>query len=179
MSNSGIPSLGSGTVTAGSDGILELNLFPGAGPTQLPPGNFGTVDIGSSNNSTADLSRQIVSGVSAADLEYHGGSLTLGDFGIYLNGDTGLSAAIQDELASILGIPRAIPLFDVVSGPGNNAMFHIVGFAGIQITSVRLTGPMTQKEVVIQPAHVVDDAVITESGSGPSYFIYRPVQLVR
>lgn len=168
-----------GAVSAGSDGILELNLFPGAGPTQLPPGNFGTVDIGSSNNSTADLSRQIVSGVNAADLAYHGGSLTLGESGFNLNGDTGLSAGIKDELASIIGIPRAIPLFDSVSGNGNNSMFHIVGFAGIQITSVRLTGPMNQKEVVIQPAHVVDNAVITDSGSGPSYFIYQPVQLVR
>ncbi len=38
-----------GAVTSGADGVKELNLYPGAGSGQLPPGNFGTVDIGSSN----------------------------------------------------------------------------------------------------------------------------------
>jgi len=38
-----------GAVTAGHDGIKELNLYPGGGATQLPSGNFGTVDIGNSN----------------------------------------------------------------------------------------------------------------------------------
>ncbi len=50
-------------VVAGSDGVLEVNLYPqGTGS----PGNRGTVDIGSSNNSTADIARQIVYGVSAS-----------------------------------------------------------------------------------------------------------------
>ena len=43
-----------------------VNLFPQGGGA---PGNRGTVDIGSSNNSTADLARQIVDGVSPADLD--------------------------------------------------------------------------------------------------------------
>jgi Flp pilus assembly protein TadG len=168
-----------GAVSNGPDGILELNLYPGAGPTQLPPGNFGTVDIGSPNNSTADISRQILEGVNANDLSYFGGQLLVGESGLDINGDTGLSAGIADELAAIEGIPRAIPIFDTVSGPGNNSTFHVVGFAGIRITNVRLTGSMGSKEVVIQPGYVVDDAVITDEGSGPSYFVYKPVQLVR
>ena len=61
-------------VQGGSDGIPEVNLFPqGTGS----PGNRGTVDIGSNNNSTNDIARQIVEGISPADLEYHGGSLEL------------------------------------------------------------------------------------------------------
>src|SRR5262249_49006323 len=49
------------TVSSGSDGVREVNLYPqGTGS----PGNRGTVDIGSANNSTADISRQIVDGVS-------------------------------------------------------------------------------------------------------------------
>ena len=52
-------------VVAGSDGVLEVNLYPqGTGS----PGNRGTVDIGSSNNSTADIARQIVYGISTQDL---------------------------------------------------------------------------------------------------------------
>ncbi len=168
------------TISSGADGIPELNLYPGAGPTQLPPGNFGTVDIGSPNNSTADLSRQIRYGVSAEDLMWFGGELKLGPDGtLLLNGDTGLSAGIKDDLEAIKGLPRAIPLFRSVTGPGNNSMFTVVGFAGIRILNVRLTGAMNSKEVVIQPAFVVDDAVITSSGAGPSYFIYKPVTLTR
>lgn len=47
----------SGSVSNGSDGVSETNLYPkGTGA----PGNRGTVDIGGANNSTADLSRQIL-----------------------------------------------------------------------------------------------------------------------
>ncbi len=169
-----------GTVSAGPDGVFELNLYPGGGATQLPPGNFGTVDIGSSNNSTADLSRQIRYGVSAEDLEFFGGELALGSDGtLLLNGDTGLSAAVKDDLVAIKGLPRAIPLFSTVAGPGNNSTFTIVGFAGITILDVKLTGSMSSKQVIVQPAFVVDDAAITGPGSGPSHFVYKPVHLVR
>lgn len=169
-----------GTVSPGSDGIFELNLYPGAGCEQLPPGNFGTVDIGASNNSTADIARQILEGVSAEDLAHLGGSLVLGPNGtLELNGDTGLSAGVKDELEAIKGQPRAIPLFSQVSGPGNNAVYTVVGFAGIRIMNVKLTGPMRHKRLIIQPAFVVDDAVVAEPGPGPSYYVYRPVQLVR
>ena len=168
------------TVGSGPDGIKELNLYPGAGAIQLPPGNVGTVDIGSPNNSTADISRQIVYGVSADDLAFFGGELKLGPDGtLLLNGDTGLSAAIKDDLESIIGLPRAIPLFNEVSGPGNNSVFTVVGFGGIRIMDVKLTGPMNKKRVIIQPAFVVDDAVITGPGSGSSYFVYQPVRIVR
>ena len=169
-----------GEVTSGPDGILELNLYPGSGTGQLPPGNFGTVDIGSPNNSTSDLSRQIRYGINESDLSYFGGELKLGNNGILLlNGDTGLSAAIKDDLLSILGQPRAIPLFNAVSGNGNNSQFSVIGFVGIRIMNVKLTGSMKQKNVIVQPAFVVDDAAITAPGSGSSYFVYEPVRLVR
>ncbi len=85
-----------GKVTGGADGILELNLFPGSGSGQLPPGNFGTIDIGSSNNSTSTISSQVLNGISESDLAYHGGTLELGlDGTVLLNGDTGLSAELK------------------------------------------------------------------------------------
>lgn len=82
-------------ITAGSDGKLEVNLYPqGTGS----PGNRGTVDIGSSNNSTADIVRQILYGVNASDLSYHGGTLAFDQCGkLYLNGDTGISAGVKDD----------------------------------------------------------------------------------
>jgi len=167
-----------GTVSAGTDNIDEMNLYPGAGAEQLPPGNFGTVDIGNPNNSTADLTRQINEGVNADDLAYFGGEFKLGPDGtLVVTGDTGLSAGIKDDLAAVIGQPRTILLFSSVSGNGNNSEYTIVGFAGIRIMEVVLTGKMSDKRVIIQPAFVVDDAVITESGSGPSHFIYQPVVL--
>jgi len=84
---------------------------------------------------------------------------------LLLAGDTGLSATIKDDLAFIQGRPRIIPLFNKVINPGANAQFTIIGFAGIRVMNVRLTGAETKKEVVIQPAFCVDDSAITESGT--------------
>lgn len=170
-----------GVVTDGPDGIAELNLYPGSGSGQLPPGNFGTVDIGSSGNSTADLTRQILHGVSAADLAHHGGELRLSGVSqtLLLNGDTGLSAAIKDDLEAIKGQPRSIPIFSSVAGPGNNAVFTVVGFVGIRIMNVRLTGAMNSKRVIIQPAIVIDETALVDTANDRSYFVYRPVEIVR
>jgi len=164
-------------VYSGSDGIVEANLYPqGTGS----PGNRGTVDIGSSNNSTKDISRQIVDGVSADDLSYHGGKLELDEYGnLYLNGDTGISAGVKDELASIIGQPKVLPVFRTVTGNGNNATYQIVRFVGVRILSVKLTGSMSKKRVIIQPATVTALGAIPSSSSGTSNFIYSPVWLVR
>ena len=166
-----------GEVQSGGDGILEVNLFPqGTGS----PGNRGTVDIGPSNNSTADLARQITDGITAEDLDYIGGKLELNEDGfLYLNGDTGISAGMKDELTSIIGEPRTILIFREVNGNGNNATYTIVGFAGIRITDVKLTGQMSGKHVTIQPAITLSNGAIPETGDHVSHFVYSPVWLVR
>jgi len=139
------------TVSNGSDGIREVNLYP-YGPQELPPGNRGTVDFGSSSNSTADLKRQILYGLNENDLSYFGGEITFENGPLTLNGDTGLSAGIKTQLTEIIGQPRAIPIFTEVSGPGNNAMFTVVRLVGIRILDVRLSGK--NKYVIVQPAIV-------------------------
>ncbi|MEE9293915.1 MAG: pilus assembly protein TadG-related protein [Phycisphaerae bacterium] len=167
------------TVVPFGDGLAELNIYPGGGAGQLSPGNFGTVDIGSDSNSTADVARQIREGVNASDFAYLGGELKLGvDGTVDLNGDTGISAGFKDDLESIIGQARVVLLFDNVEGPGNNAVFTIVGFAGIRIVNVNLTGPPASREVRIQPAHVIDPTALTGSEDENSYFVYQPVQLI-
>ncbi len=85
-------------------------------PRYGSPGNRGTVDIGGANNSTADIARQIVHGISADDLIELGKPLVLANDGkMTLNGDTGISAGVKDELASIIGQTRIIPIFQSVS----------------------------------------------------------------
>lgn len=165
-----------GRVDNTSDGVLEVNLYPqGTGS----PGNRGTVDIGSSNNSTADLSRQIVYGISAADMNYIGGSLQFNSQGtLSLNGDTGISAGVKDELASIIGQRRIIPIFQSVTGPGNNAQYTITKFVGVRIMAVQLTGKMSGKYLMVQPTNVVALGGIPKSGAQSTYSIYSPVRLV-
>lgn len=163
-------------VEGGSDGIREVNLYPqGTGS----PGNRGTVDIGSSNNSTSDLSRQIVSGISPSDMQQMGGQLKFNNQGtLSLNGDTGISAGIKDELASIIGKKRIIPVFQSVSGNGNNAEYVITKFVGVRILSVDLTGKMSGKQVMVQPANIAIRGGIPATGTQKTYAVYSPVRLV-
>jgi hypothetical protein len=166
-------------IIRGSDGVCEVNLYPQGDGT---PGNRGTVDLGGHNNSTCDIARQILTGLSAEDLAYHGGQLEI-DFeqcGTELNGDTGISAAVKDELESIVGQKRIIPIFDDVSKPGDNAVYSIVQWAGIRICEVKLTGAMKHKRVIIQPANVcVPGAIPAPDGVSGSEFVYSPVWLLR
>ncbi|TWT84835.1 hypothetical protein CA13_63160 [Planctomycetes bacterium CA13] len=166
-----------GSVISGSDGFFETNLYPkGTGS----PGNRGTVDIGGRNNSTADLSRQILHGVSKQDFIDLGKPLMLDANGeLLLNGDTGISAGVKDELASIIGKPRIIPIYTSVAGNGNNAMFTIVAFEGVRILNVKLTGKKDKKEVVIQPAKVIARGCkVDTTGSIYSTHLVTPVMLV-
>lgn len=164
------------SVSSGGDGELEVNLYPiGNGS----PGNRGMVDIGSSNNSTSDIARQILYGISEADLAHHGGYLEFDDYGkLYLNGDTGISAGVKDELADIIGQPRCIPIFEAVHGPGNNAIYTIVAWQGIRIMDVKLTGPMSKKHVTIQMAPYVGRGVIPSTTESSSNFVFSPVILI-
>jgi Flp pilus assembly protein TadG len=179
-----------GAVTSGADGIPECKLYPlsngngnGKGSGGLPPGNFGTVDLGAPNNSTSDLARQILYGPNASDLSYFADDTIQLDPGtqtLILQGDTGISAGVKDELASIIGQPRIIPLYSSVSGPGNNARYTIVAFAGIVITDVVLTGSLSSKHITIQPCFVIDpNAIGGGESSSTSYYVVKPLGLLR
>lgn len=167
------------TVSNGSgDGIKELDIYPHSTGAS---GNSGTVDIGSSGNSTAEIKQQILHGVSADDLAYHGGKLEFDDNGILiLNGDTGISAGMKAELNSIIGQPRIIMVYSQVNGPGNNAMFTIIKFVGVRVMAVNFQGSKNKaKYLIVQPANVVDDNGIVATGSNvPSEGVYLPARIV-
>lgn len=165
---------GSG-VSSGPDGILEVDLFPqGIGS----PGNRGTVDIGSGNNSTVDIARQILTGVTAADMaNFAGSKLEFNSAGeMYLTGDTGISAAVKDQLADIVGQTRMIPIFSAVTGNGNNCTYTIVKWVGVRVMHVKLTGGT--KHLMVQPAVHLTKGAITSTVSR-SEFVFSPVWLVR
>ncbi|WP_442507566.1 TadG family pilus assembly protein [Novipirellula sp. SH528] len=167
-----------GSVHSGSDGLCETNLYPqGTGS----PGNRGTVDIGGSNNSTKDLSRQILHGISKQDFIDLGKPLKFDSNGeLKLNGDTGISAGVKDELASIIGKVRIIPIYTTVTGNGNNAMYTIVKFEGVRILEVKLTGKMSEKRVIVQPAKAVARyAIVDSTPVNQSSYLFTPVMLVQ
>lgn len=164
------------SVETGSDGVLEINMFP----SSTTPGNFGTVDIGNSNNSNADLKRQIEEGVSADDLAYHGGRIELDSNGeLILNGDTGISAGMKSSLESIKGRPSVIMLYTTVSGNGNTTNYTIVKFVGIRVVDVKLTGK--NKRITVQPTQVEMRHTIPANGNSSidtSENICTPVFLI-
>lgn len=165
------------TVTAGSDGVYEVNLYP----ADLGPGNFGTIDIGNPNNATPDIQRQILYGPNAADFAYFPNqTLALGPNGIVtLNGDTGVSSTIRTELEAIIGKPRVLPLFSQMRGNGNNAYFDVVAFVGVTVLHVQMTGALSKRHVMIQPCYVRDGSVIGGGVEGTtSKFVSTPPRLM-
>jgi Flp pilus assembly protein TadG len=168
-----------GAVTTAADGIKEVNIFPqGTGA----PGNRGTVDIGDSGNSTADLSRQIRDGVSATDLQELAKPLEIPTTGgLTLGGDPGVSAGIKDDLASIIGETRVIGVFSTLTGNGNNAVYTVVRWVGVRVMSVQLTGSASSKHVLVQPATVIMRGTIPALDGTKTYSdsIFSPVVLVQ
>lgn len=163
-------------VAGGSDGILELNIYP---TNTGASGNFGTLQIGNPNNGTPELNGRIADGISEGDLAFQGGEMGLGP----CPGDPGISSGIKQGLAQTLGQPRSIALYDSVSRQGGNTSYNIVGFAGVRVVDFWLGGGETEestdagKRVVLQPSVVVDDSAI--AGGGSSYTVYQPVVLAR
>lgn len=162
--------------TPGSDGIKEVNLYPASTGSG---GNFGTVDIGNTNNNPNDIIRQLRYGPNQNDLNQHGGQLALDNNGkLLLNGDTGINGNLEGALQSIRGEPRIIPLYKApVVGSGNRSTYTIVGFAGIVILDAKIKGP--SKRVIIQPEYVFDGTAVGGGKSSSSWFVYRPLQLAR
>ncbi|MEO2015770.1 MAG: pilus assembly protein TadG-related protein [Fuerstiella sp.] len=136
-----------------SDSIPEINMYPDLNSSDAP-GNRGMVDLGAAGNSTADIKRQIVDGLNAYDLSFlPNNEITFDENGaLYLNGDTGISAGVEDALESIIGQVRAIPIFIEVTGQGNNATFTVVKFVGVRIMDVRLSGGPSIRHLTVQPA---------------------------
>ena len=176
-----------------SDGIPEVNIYPDSVERGNRPGNgdnddnntgagnFGTVNIGTDNNAASHLGDIIRNGLTQEHLDFHGGQLAMDENGeLKLGGDPGISTSISDDLAAIIGKPVAIPLYESVSGTGNNAVFTIVKFVGVRLVEVDMHG--SSKTVIAQPADVSFRGVVASQGGGGFYQsseqIFSPVAIV-
>ena len=112
------------------------------------PGNWGTVDIGAENNSTADISDQILTGLRQSDLNSLNADGRIpytthieSDVPFNAQGETGLSTGIRDAVQSIHDTVKYIPIFDTLVNQGNNAEYHIIAGEPSELST--RSGPAT------------------------------------
>ncbi len=148
------------TVTLGPDGVTESQLYPVVSGN---PGNWGTIKVGVSNNSTSVLSSQIQNGITPAQLAtFPSGVIQLDTTqsppSITFSGNPGISAGISSALQSIIGQPVTIPIYDQSGGNGSNAWYRVIAFAPVRVLSVNFQG--NPKYVTVQPALLTDPTAI-------------------
>ncbi len=112
---------------------------------------------------TMHIIRQILHGLNAEDLAIFPNNTVMPP--LWLNGDTGLSVGFKEELQSIQGQSRLIPIFDEVGRNGDNAMYHIVKFVGVTVVEVKPVG--NPKRLMVQPMTFYDSAVLPDVSGTP------------
>jgi hypothetical protein len=173
-----------GAVSNGADGKLEVNIYPkqvNVGGTAS--GNHGTIDLGTGNNSTNDLRRQIREGLNADDLSnFENNEIVLReDDPLDDGGDPGMSSGMSDALNDVIGECKAIALYNSLSGNGNNSVYTLVRFVSGSVMHVQLNGNQNSRHVYYQPCVLVDDSAVpdTENEIGPDTTIFTPLILIR
>ena len=133
------------------------------------PGNWGSVDIGASGNSNADLKDQIVDGLRQSDLDSLASDIGPDGYPripdntelpvpMWAQGDTGLSAGMKGALAEVVGIPKLVPIVDVLAGQnGNNAEFHFVKWGYVMVTEYNFSG--SDKYVTVEKMYAYDGSL--------------------
>lgn len=173
-----------GRVTSGSDGILEIDIYPNTKVTSsgnTVPGNFGTIDLGSPSNGTPDLRRQIETGLGAQDLAYYpDNQISISAATPFTTGgDTGISAGIQSSLEAVVGLDRAITLFDQLTGTGNNSSYRLVEIVGTRVMASSFQGSTTNKYLYVQVNTMrLNGSTPATSPPDSSKTVYTPLILI-
>ena len=128
------------------------------------PGNWGTLDIGPTSNSSADINDQILDGLEQSDLDalYAEGRIpddthVGGNTPTWMNGDPGLSTGIKQSVMQIHGETRLVPIYDTLSGPlvGANREFRIVRWGVVRVLDSNWSGSKHTR-VMIRKSHTYD-----------------------
>jgi len=140
------PGQGSLGVVAGPDGVSEIVMYPGTWDgTEMPPGNFGLIQIGPEGDVMTVVRRQIDMGPSVGDMDVHGGELASGD---QVPGRTGIKSSAKTaflggwadgrNFGGMLGRARMLPLYEHVSGNGANAVFTLTRFVAVRVMALKI-----------------------------------------
>ena len=138
------------------------------------PGNWCTVDIGAEANATSDLIAQMNEGLRQTDLDFLAAST--GPDGqpripnpteiadpLWVDAEPGLSTAMKDTLEELIGVPKIIPLFDIVYGTGDTAQYHIVSWGVVMVTEVELLGALSKRHITLQRCSNYDGTLTAAS----------------
>ena len=142
------------------------------------PGNWGTLDVGSTSNSTANLVSQINHGLAQSDIDalYSDGTITTTEWidsqiPITLNGDTGLSAGMKSAIQNAEGRQKLIPLYEATTGHGGNLYFDIVGWGVVELVDSYWRGN-NNSYIRVRKAYIYDgDLVPLPDLTNTSYLI--------
>lgn len=112
------------------------------------PGNWGTIDVGYSGNSTDDLNDQILNGLQQSDLDalYSYGTIPTSEYinafyAMWLDADTGLSVGLKQSVYQVIGQQRLIPIYDtLLEEGGDNMEAHIVNWGVVTLTDAHFHG---------------------------------------
>lgn len=116
------------------------------------PGNWGTVDIGYTNNSTNDINDQVLNGLRQADLDwlYSEGRISSSEYfnandQIWLSADTGLSQGVKNSVTQVYDQIKLIPIFDQTNAgsSGENLEYHVVKWGVVKVTNSTWGNPVS------------------------------------
>jgi hypothetical protein len=134
-------------IKPGAYGVPEIVMFPGNwdGSDEMPPGNFGIIQVGPAGDELTVLRGQIDKGPSQTDLDFHGGFL---EGGQTIPGRTGIKSSAKHaflggradgrEFAGMLGEVRTLPIYETASGNGDNAVFRLSRFVIVRILAIKI-----------------------------------------
>ena len=164
----------------GPNGAPELQIYP----DNTGLGHFGLVDIGPPATDTPSFRSWIGSGPSPSDIQY------LNDNNLLpvspttpkpWNAGPGIASTLQADFASIIGLPRFIPISTgSAGGGGTNGTFQIIGFMAVTVSEAVGHGN-ANLIIAVQPMAVVDPTAYggSPTGTSPPTFSFQPPRLTQ
>jgi Flp pilus assembly protein TadG len=154
------------SVSSGSDGVGEINLYP----HNLAPGNFGLLNIGTLNQGAEAMAAQIENGVTGADLQAEVGTSDLVFFDsegdplhYHVTGNPGMTTSLTSSVETRVGDVIGFLLHSHVTDVGSNAVYRVVGIRFGRVMGIHLTGNEGQGLWVQPTTYAGSGVMISES----------------
>jgi hypothetical protein len=122
-------------------------------------GNWGVLDFNGGDNSTGETIDWVQNGYAEA--------LDVGD--VVSGSPGGLTSSIG--IATMIGSPILIALFDLAELSGNNATYRISGFASAVLLDANLTGAAASRSLTVRFETSIIDRATASVGNGNNYGI--------
>lgn len=124
------------------------------------PGNWGTLDVGDTGNSSSDLNNQILDGLRQPDLDalQSDGRIPNNQYldsevPAWMQGDTGLSSGLKQSVQIVHGQKKLIPIYDQLANPnGSHVDFHVIGWGVVTVIDSEWSG-FTNTRVILEKSH--------------------------